>query len=106
MPTPRTTYGTTSGSITSAVTTGRANTRGADSASAARMPSSVAARPFTAARAALRLTAATSRSFPRARWYQWVVNPSSGSVGVVLSLNEKITSTTIGAYRNTTISRK
>ena len=58
MPTPRTTYGTTSGSITSAVTTGRANTRGADSASAARIPSNVAATPFTAASAALRLTAA------------------------------------------------
>ena len=70
------------------------------------MASTVARTPFRAAMAALRFTAASRRSFPRAMWYQCVVNPASGSVGVVLSLNEKITSTTIGAYRNTTMSRK
>ena len=92
--------------MTSAVTAGRANTRGAESASAARMARSVAANPFSAAMAALRLTAASRRSFPSAMWYQWVVKPASGRVGVVLSLNEKMTSTTTGAYRNTTMSRK
>ena len=106
MPTPRTTYGTTSGSMMSAVTAGRANTRGAESASAARIARSVATAPFSAAMAALRLTAASRRSFPRAMWYQCVVKPASGRVGVVLSLNEKITSTTTGAYRNSTMSRK
>src|SRR5581483_1593620 len=96
IPTASTTYGTTSGSSTSAVTTPRNASFRAVSPTAVVSPSSVAPSAQSAPITALRSIAEIRSPFENADRNQCVVNPEYGSVWIVESSNEKTTSTTSG----------
>ena len=69
-------------------------------------PSAVATSDATTAISALCISAPVSSPFPNASWNHLVVNPDSGSVGVVLSFTENTMSTTSGANRKITNAMK
>ncbi len=79
------------------ITTDRNSRRRADSPIDASTPRAVAARPFSRAIWALRLSAEVSSVLENAMWNHLVVKPESGNAGVSLLLKAKIRSTTSGA---------
>ena len=70
------------------------------------IPSAVASTPAINAMITLLMSAVVSSPLLNAWWNQRVVKPDIGSVGIVLLLTEKMTSTTSGTNRNATKAQK